>query len=233
MATTTPNFGWDVPTSTDLVTNGAVAIETLGDQIDASLWQLENNTIETEVTVRTTGRTSTASESTTGFYLSSSQSNFVNNNATVIQLNRMTGTTSAIMATFFRNGTAAGTLNASTTAAPTLVAPSDYRLKENIEPLTDAADRIKSANVYTYNMIADEDKELRYGFLAHEVSDLMHDLVIGEKDAVDEDGNPVYQQIQETRLIPILVAALKDALVKIDTLEARVAKLEPTPTAKK
>jgi hypothetical protein len=233
MATTTPNFGWDVPTSTDLVTNGAVAIETLGDQIDADVWNLSNRTIETSITVRTTGRTSSASESTTGFYLSSTQSNIVNDNATVFSLNRMTGTTSAVMQAFFRNGTAAGTINASTTAAPTLVAPSDYRLKENVEPLTDAADRIKSANVYTYNMIADEDKELRYGFLAHEVQDLMHDLVIGEKDAVDEDGQPVYQQIQETRLIPILVAALKDALVKIDTLEARVAKLEPTPTAKK
>lgn len=220
MATTTPNFGWTVPTSTDLVTNGAVAIETLGDAIDSSLWQLSNNTINTAVTVRTTGRTSSSSESTTGFYLSATQSNIVNDNATVFSLNRTTGTTSASMMAFFRNGTAAGNLNASTTAAPTFSAPSDYRLKENVQPLTDAADRIKSANVYTYNMIHDEDKELRYGFLAHEVQDLMHDLVIGEKDAVDEDGNPVYQQIQETRLIPILAAALKDALLRIDALEA-------------
>ncbi len=37
MATTTPNFGWTVPTSSDLVKNGAVAIETLGDSVDASL----------------------------------------------------------------------------------------------------------------------------------------------------------------------------------------------------
>jgi hypothetical protein len=220
MATTTPNFGWDVPTSTDLVTNGAVAIETLGDQIDASVWNLDNRTINTEITVRTTGRTSSATDTTTGFYFSDTQGNIVNNNATVFSLNRLTGTTSASMLAFFRNGTAAGSINASTTAAPTLVAPSDYRLKENLEPLTDAADRIKSANVYSYNFIADEDKELRYGFLAHEVADLMHDLVIGEKDAVDEEGEPVYQQVQETRLIPILVAALKDALLRIDALEA-------------
>ena len=38
MATTTPNYGWDVPTSTDYVAQGAVAIETLGDDIDATLW---------------------------------------------------------------------------------------------------------------------------------------------------------------------------------------------------
>jgi hypothetical protein len=44
MATTTPNFGWTVPTSTDLVKDGAVAIETLGDAIDASLLDLKGGT---------------------------------------------------------------------------------------------------------------------------------------------------------------------------------------------
>ena len=233
MATTTPNFGWPVPTSTDLVTNGATAIESLGDNIDADVWNLSNRTIETTLTIRTTGRSSSGSESTTGFYLSNGTGNIVSDNTVPFQLNRMTGTTSANMLQFYRNGTAAGTINASTTAAPTLVAPSDYRLKENVEPLTDAADRIKSANVYTYNFIADEDKELRYGFLAHEVAGLMNDLVIGEKDAVDENGEPVYQQVQETRLIPVLVAALKDALLRIDALEAAAAPAVTATRAKK
>jgi len=44
MATTTPNFGWPVPTSTDLVKDGAVAIEGLGDAIDASLLDLKGGT---------------------------------------------------------------------------------------------------------------------------------------------------------------------------------------------
>ena len=44
MATTTPNFGWPVPTSTDLVKNGATAIEGLGDAIDASLLDLKGGT---------------------------------------------------------------------------------------------------------------------------------------------------------------------------------------------
>lgn len=44
MATTTPNFGWSVPTSSDLVKNGATAIETLGDSIDASLVDLKGGT---------------------------------------------------------------------------------------------------------------------------------------------------------------------------------------------
>jgi hypothetical protein len=46
MATTTPNFGWSVPTSSDLVKNGAVAIETLGDSIDASLVDLKGGTTD-------------------------------------------------------------------------------------------------------------------------------------------------------------------------------------------
>ncbi len=44
MATTTPNFGWTVPTSTDLVKDGATAIETLGDSIDASMVDLKGGT---------------------------------------------------------------------------------------------------------------------------------------------------------------------------------------------
>jgi hypothetical protein len=44
MATTTPNFGWPVPTSTDLVKDGAVAIESLGDAVDASLLDLKGGT---------------------------------------------------------------------------------------------------------------------------------------------------------------------------------------------
>lgn len=218
MATTTPNFGWSVPTSTDLVTNGATAIETLGDAIDADAWNLDNNSITTVSAVKT-GRTNSTTANDEGFYLST-YSSFTRDSNFPIFINRATGTGSAGVVQFYRNGTAAGSINASTTAAPTFAAPSDYRLKENVEPLTDAADRIKSANVYTYNFIGDEDQETRYGFLAHEIQDLMHDLVIGEKDAVDEDGNPVYQQVQETRLIPVLVAALKDALLRIEALEA-------------
>lgn len=218
MATTT-NFSWSTPDDTAFVYQGAQAMRTLGSAIDTSVWQLENNRTTSEDFLRIDGRTGSVTENIEGGYISTLAS-FNRDNAAPVLMNRITGTTTAAMVQFYRNGTVAGTINASTTAAPTLVAPSDYRLKENLEPLTDAAERIKSANVYTYNFIGDEDQELRYGFLAHEVADLMNDLVIGEKDAVDEEGNPIYQQVQETRLIPVLVAALKDALLRIDALEA-------------
>lgn len=220
MPTTTPNFGWTVPLSTDFVKDGATAIETLGDSIDVDLWQLQNDRVTTNSNMRTTGRSVSTTENVEGCLFTTTFGSINRDGNIALFINRITGSASANMIQFLRNGTAAGFINASTTAAPTLVAPSDYRLKENIEPLTDAAERIKSANVYTYNFIDDEDQELRYGFLAHEVADLMNDLVIGEKDAVDEDGEPIYQHIQETRLIPVLVAALKDALLRIDALEA-------------
>ena len=219
MAGTTTNFGFNYPTDTDYVYLGAQAIEDLAVEIDTDVWNLSNASVTSTGSIKIAGRSSTVTENVEGTYVGSA---FLSTNRTgniPFYINRSTGTTSAEMIQFYRNGTAAGTINASTSAAPTLVAPSDYRLKENVEPLTDAAERIKSANVYTYNFIADENKELRYGFLAHEVQDLMHDLVIGDKDAVDDEGNPVYQQVQETRLIPVLVAALKDALLRIEALE--------------
>jgi hypothetical protein len=77
------------------------------------------------------------------------------------------------------------------------------------------------------------------GFLAHEAQEVVPECVTGEKDQVqiveikDEDGNvtgteerPVYQGIDQSKLSPLLVAALQEALTKIEALEARVAALE-------
>ena len=50
---------------------------------------------------------------------------------------------------------------------------------------------------------------------------------LGEKDAVDADGNPIYQGIDQSKLVPLLTAALQEALAKIDALETRITALEP------
>ena len=57
------------------------------------------------------------------------------------------------------------------------------------------------------------------GFLAHEVSDVVPEAVTGEKDEVDSDGNPVYQGIDQSKLVPLLVKTIQE-------LEARIAVLE-------
>lgn len=102
---------------------------------------------------------------------------------------------------------------------------SDYRLKENLTPLDGAADRLAQIPVHRFNFIADPDTIVD-GFLAHEVQAIVPEAVTGEKDAVDVDGNPVYQGIDQSKLVPLLTAALQEALQKIDALEARVAALE-------
>ncbi len=63
------------------------------------------------------------------------------------------------------------------------------------------------------------------GFLAHEVT-TVPEAIVGTKDQVDDDGNPVYQGIDQSKLVPLLTAALQEAVAKIESLETRIAALE-------
>jgi len=102
---------------------------------------------------------------------------------------------------------------------------SDYRLKENVVGVTGASARVQQLNPVRFNFIADPDTTVD-GFLAHEVQDVVPEAITGTKDEVDAEGNPVYQGIDQSKLVPLLTAALQEALGKIETLEARVAALE-------
>jgi hypothetical protein len=105
---------------------------------------------------------------------------------------------------------------------------SDYRLKENVVPLAGAADRLAQIPVHRFNFIADPDTTVD-GFLAHEVQAFVPECVTGEKDEVDDEGNPKYQGIDQSKLVPLLTAALQEALARIETLEADVAALKGEP----
>jgi len=102
---------------------------------------------------------------------------------------------------------------------------SDYRLKENVVPLTGAIDRIQQIPVHRFNFIADPDKTVD-GFIAHEAQAVVPECVTGTKDEVDSDDNPVYQGIDQSKLVPLLTAALQEAIGRIETLEAEVASLK-------
>jgi len=102
---------------------------------------------------------------------------------------------------------------------------SDYRLKENVVGVTGASARVQQLNPVRFNFIADPDTTVD-GFLAHEVQDVVPEAITGTRDEVDAEGNPVYQGIDQSKLVPLLTAALQEALTKIETLEARVAALE-------
>jgi hypothetical protein len=143
------------------------------------------------------------------------------NTGQTIALNR---TTDGIQIIFKRNNSIVGNIGVNTTTT-FYTSSSDYRLKENVVPLTGAADRLKLIPVHRFNFIADPDRTVD-GFIAHEVQAAVPECATGEKDAVDEQGNPVYQGIDQSKLVPLLTAALQEAIAKIETLEAKVAALE-------
>jgi len=99
------------------------------------------------------------------------------------------------------------------------VTSSDYRLKENVVALTDATTRLKQLEPKRFNFIADADTTVD-GFIAHEVQSIVPEAVTGEKDAVDADGNIAPQGIDQAKLVPLLVATIKELEARITALEA-------------
>ena len=132
--------------------------------------------------------------------------------------------TNGHIADFRRASVTVGYINVTTTGT-SYVTSSDYRLKENVTGITGGIERVKQLNPSRFNFIADADTTVD-GFLAHEAATVVPEAVTGEKDAVDADGNPEYQGIDQAKLVPLLTAALQEAITKIEDLEARVATLE-------
>jgi hypothetical protein len=125
---------------------------------------------------------------------------------------------------------------------------SDYRLKEDMQPMTGAIERVNALNPVNFAWKADGSRV--DGFLAHEAQSVVPEAVTGTKDAMqdeeyevtpavlNENGNvvteavmgtrsvPDYQGIDQSKLVPLLTAALQEAIAKIETLETKVAALE-------
>jgi hypothetical protein len=123
---------------------------------------------------------------------------------------------------------------------------SDYRLKENVTDIPDGITRVKQLAPKRFNFIANADKTVD-GFLAHEAQTVVPEAVTGTKDAMTEevlyvDGDEIPegkkvgdvktastispQGIDQSKLVPLLTAALQEAIAKIETLETKVAALE-------
>ena len=112
---------------------------------------------------------------------------------------------------------------------------SDYRLKENVVSISDGITKLKTLKPYRFNFKHTPSKTLD-GFFAHEASTAVPGAVIGTKDEVMlEDGplpgdlkkdDPVYQSVDYSKFVPLLTAALQEAITKIETLETKVAALE-------
>ena len=108
---------------------------------------------------------------------------------------------------------------------------SDYRLKENIAPMTGALATVTQLKPVTYKWKSDGSDG--QGFIAHELQEVVPDCVTGEKDAVDADGNPVYQGVDTSFLVATLTAAIQELKAindqqaqTITALTARIVALE-------
>ena len=152
---------------------------------------------------------------------------------------------------FRRSGSGVGSISV-TTSSTSYNTSSDHRLKENVADMTGAIARVKQLAPKRFNFIADPDDTTVDGFLAHEAQTVVPEAVTGTHNGLetwtqreiddgeapdgtsagdnklDGDGNtiPEMQGIDQAKLVPLLTGALKEAITKIETLEAKVAALE-------
>jgi hypothetical protein len=166
--------------------------------------------------VGTTNETPAGSGDTKGISLnssgSSSQIYSTGNNDTCAVFNRA-GSDGATVR-LRRQGSDVGSI--STTASATAYnTSSDYRLKDNVQPITGALVKVALLKPVTFKWKIDgSDGE---GFIAHELQAIKPDCVSGDKDAVDADGNPQYQGIDTSFLIATLTAAIQELKAINDT----------------
>jgi hypothetical protein len=137
-------------------------------------------------------------------------------NATQIVVNRTTS--DGTIVDIRRNNVTVGTI-AVTTTATAYNTSSDYRLKESAQPLVGGLARVNALKPSVYKLKANG--SAGEGFLAHELAETVPFAVTGDKDAVDADGNPTYQGVDLSKIVPILVAAIQELTSRVQTLEAR------------
>lgn len=128
------------------------------------------------------------------------------------------------MIRFFNGAGSAGggILQNTSTGVINYATSSDYRLKTNVIELGNAVDRLKQLKPVRFKWLATPDGNLVDGFIAHEAQEVVPDAVNGEKDAVNEDGSINPQGIDQSKLVPLLTAALQDAIRRIEILEQGV-----------
>lgn len=135
---------------------------------------------------------------------------FINNRLCV---NQSYSTSAGSGYSLYVNGSAAGTSAYANT--------SDYRLKTNIKPISYGLNTILNLAPINYALNESPDKS-EIGFLAHEVKELIPEIVYHEKDQIDKEGNPVYQSMQYGMLTPVLVKAIQEQQSIIETLQSQL-----------
>ena len=122
------------------------------------------------------------------------------------------------------SGAQAGAINHNGTTSVNYGSGSDYRLKENIQPMTGALAKVAALKPVTYKWKVDG--SAGQGFIAHELQEVIPDAVVGQKDEVDAEGNHKYQTVDTSFVVATLTAALQEQQAIIQTLTTRIAALE-------
>jgi len=120
-------------------------------------------------------------------------------------------------------GTAIGSVTSSGSGVA-FNASSDYRLKENVQPITGALDAVKLLKPCNYNWKLDG--STGQGFIAHELQEICPQAVFGEKDSIDENGKPIHQGVDTSKLIALLTKAIQELNVKVDAQAAEIKSLK-------
>jgi len=126
--------------------------------------------------------------------------------------------------TCYYNGVISGSITVATASSVSFNTTSDYRLKEQVLPIEGALDRIMAANPVTYKWKSDG--SAGEGFIAHELAEIVPLAVTGEKDAIDEDGNPKCQQVDYSKLTPLLTKGIQELMKQVQSLQCTISELE-------
>ena len=121
-------------------------------------------------------------------------------------------------------GNTCGEIEQNGTTTVQYLTSSDYRLKENVVPMTGALAKVSALKPVTYKWKSDGSDG--QGFIAHELQEVVPDCVSGEKDAVDAEGNPKYQGIDTSFLVATLTSAIQELheIVKAQAAEITLLK---------
>ena len=170
---------------------------------------------------------------------------FSNTNTVAVMncVNTATGGTNRQIDFYFGSNTSRVGSIQSNSGATAYNTSSDYRLKENAVAISDGITRLKTLKPYRFNFKIDASRTVD-GFFAHEVTavpeaitgtkDETEDILYTEEDTIPsgkivgdvKETVPAYQEIDQSKLVPLLTAALQEAVAKIETLETKVAALE-------
>ena len=167
------------------------------------------------------GKTS-ASRTTGGmFFVPSGTSEIIasGNNVTPLIIGSSDDVTLTLVDFTAASATPGGSISITSGTSVSYNTSSDYRLKENVIDIADGISRVKQLAPKRFNFIVDADRTVD-GFLAHEAQAVVPEAVTGEKDGEEMQG------IDQSKLVPLLTAALQEAIAKIESLETRIAALE-------